>query len=108
MKTMIASFGLASVLFAGGALAATAPAATAPQAQAGEARVLYVCDKTVETKRAFERKFGQIRFVTAEEALRSADKKEVWTAPRCMTDANMEKMVALQAKRATFQNASIK
>jgi len=108
MKTMIASFGLASVLFAGSALAATAPDAAPAQAQTSEARVLYVCDKTTETKRAFERKFGEIRFVTAEQALRSADKKEVWTTPRCMTDANMEKMVAMQAKRATFQNASIK
>lgn len=55
-------------------------------------RVVYVCDASQVTTRSFEREYGEQRFVTAQEALKAAEKKEAWSAPRCMTRAEYARL----------------
>lgn len=59
----------------------------ATQVSAGDGRVLYVCDKSEMTRRAFEREHGALAFVTAEEAAAKG-----WTGSRCITKSEMRKL----------------
>lgn len=56
-------------------------------------RVVYVCDRSELTRRAFAREHGEVKFVTAEEALNgSADS---WAAPRCVSEFEAAKLSAM-------------
>lgn len=86
------------------ALATLALAAIASPAAAGDQddkaqRVVYVCDRSEETQRSFERQYGEQRFVTAEDALKAADRNENWNAPRCMTEQEYAKLNREMAAR---------
>lgn len=78
------------------ALAAQAPStATAGQDAAARtadapkaAKVLYVCDKSDATRRAFAREFGSAEFVDAKAALDA----DAWSAPRCITPAEAKRL----------------
>ena len=59
-------------------------------------RVVYVCDRSDETRRSFERQYGEAKFVTAEEALNGT--AEAWSAPRCMTEGQAQKLTALMSR----------
>ncbi len=63
-------------------------AAAVEAVQARGERVVYVCDRSEETRRSFEREYGEAKFVTAEEALNGT--AETWSAPRCMTEGQAQ------------------
>lgn len=56
-------------------------------------RVVYVCDRSELTRRAFARQHGEVKFVTAEQALNGA--AESWAAPRCMSEVEAAKLSAM-------------
>ncbi len=66
---------------------------SAQVAKASEARVVYVCDSTEATRVAFERQYGEMKFVTAREA---AKKGDTWSAPRCMTNAEHKRLMQMR------------
>ena len=64
-----------------------APPADAP-------RMVLVCEQGAIARRSFERRFGQAPvFVTADQALAARDRNEVWQAPRCMTQRQMDRLI---------------
>lgn len=71
-------------------------AASVEAVQARGERVVYVCDRSEETRRSFEREYGEAKFVTAEEALNGT--AETWSAPRCMTEGQAQKLTALMTR----------
>jgi len=71
-------------------------AAAVEAVQARGERVVYVCDRSEETRRSFEREYGEAKFVTAEEALNGT--AETWSAPRCMTEGQAQKLTALMTR----------
>ena len=70
-------------------------AAAVEAVQARAERVVYVCDRSEETRRSFEREYGEAKFVTAEEASSS---NETWSAPRCMTEVQAQKLAGLMSR----------
>ena len=94
MRTTI----LAAALFAiAGAASAGQPASTSSaQSQAREGgRVVFVCDRTAESRRSFERDHGApMQFVSAEELARAQAAKETWSTPRCITAAELQRYEA--------------
>lgn len=57
-------------------------------------RVVLVCDPGAIARRNFERRFGQEPvFVTAEQALAARDRNDAWSAPRCMTQRQLDRLV---------------
>jgi predicted RNA-binding protein YlxR (DUF448 family) len=85
-----------AVLAAAGAAAAQQSVQTQPTDHE-KGRVLYVCDRSQETEKSFERRYGEIRFVTAREALAANRRHEQWAAPRCIDDREYQKLMALVA-----------
>ncbi|WP_411286421.1 hypothetical protein [Phenylobacterium sp.] len=84
----------------GPAFAADAPNASQASKNAlaqGEtpksARMLYVCDDSSMTRRAFAREFGAARFETAQTV---HAKSEAWSAPRCITQAEKRRLTQKQ------------
>jgi len=57
-------------------------------------RVVYVCDRSSMTRRAFAREHGQAEFVTAEVAARRG---EAWASPKCMSESEARRLRRLQA-----------
>lgn len=59
----------------------------------GAARIVMPCEAGAVARRNFERRFGQEPvFVTADEALQARDRGETWSAPRCMTDREHDRL----------------
>ena len=56
-------------------------------------RVVYVCDRSELTRRAFAREHGEVKFVTAEEALNGSS--DSWAAPRCVSEVEAAKLSAM-------------
>jgi hypothetical protein len=54
-------------------------------------RVLYVCEDSAMTRRAFAREFGSVEFVRATD-VRAAE--QAWAAPKCITSAEARKLKA--------------
>lgn len=54
-----------------------------------EPKVLYVCEDSAMTRRAFAREFGAVEFVKATD-VRATD--QVWSAPKCITSAEARKL----------------
>ena len=56
-------------------------------------RVVLVCEQGAIARRNFERRFGQEpMFITADQALAARDRNEVWSAPRCMTQRQLDRL----------------
>ncbi|MDD3836850.1 MAG: hypothetical protein WCY15_10135 [Phenylobacterium sp.] len=96
------AIGLAiAALVSGPALAKDAAQVTdaaseaAAQASAENPHVLYVCDRSKETRRGFKREFGAAEFTTAERA--SSARGEAWSAPRCISRPEMMQLKKLQS-----------
>ncbi len=70
-------------------LAQTTATTLAPQ------RGVFVCDDSAETRTAFARRYGQVRYVTAEEITTAAALGETWATPRCITDVELRRYRAL-------------
>ncbi len=69
-----------------------APTAGQPQTQAPQGgRVVFVCDPSEAGARTVEREQGRVSFVSAEELARAQAAKETWTAPRCITAAELQR-----------------
>jgi hypothetical protein len=54
-----------------------------------KSRVLYICDASDITRRAFIRQHGVMEFVTAEAAARPQDS---WSAPRCISRSEYQRL----------------
>ena len=80
---------LASGAMAGPQAAARSADGAAKNAVSGQdAKVMiYVCDRSDETRRAFKREYGAQEFVTAESVQRVSDV----TTPKCMTAAELRR-----------------
>ncbi|MEH6665822.1 MAG: hypothetical protein V7678_13295 [Brevundimonas sp.] len=77
------------------------PAAPADESEARLERAAYVCATDEATRRSFEREYGQAPvFVTAEQALAASASDERWTTPRCMTEAQHERLERLRRQTA--------
>ncbi|MGA0544639.1 hypothetical protein ACO2Q1_05160 [Brevundimonas sp. VNH65] len=64
------------------------------EASADAPRVVLVCEQGAIARRNFERRFGQEpMFITADQALAARDRNEVWAAPRCMTQRQLDRLV---------------
>jgi hypothetical protein len=90
------ALGVLLAMIAGPALAFQAPSATtsgkdagAQEASQGEAKRLYVCDKSELTRRGFAREFGSAEFVDAKAAVAAPD---AWSAPRCITATEAKRL----------------
>ena len=96
MRLTICALALAAMT-AGPALAADPAVAQkiAPPEPQKVARTVFVCDDSAKTKRAFEREYGKMEFVTAEAA---AAKGESWSAPKCVTAAEARRLKQLAAR----------
>ncbi len=97
MRTLICALVLATTS-AAPALAEQAAnaAARASDASARAARMVYVCDASTMTKRAFARQFGAVEFVKAEAVVA---KGEAWSAPKCMTANEARRLKQLAGLR---------
>jgi hypothetical protein len=76
------------------AVVSAAPTAAQSQSQAQSpqgGRVIFVCDRSDAAWRTIERENGQVSFVTAEELARAQAAKETWSAPRCITAAELQR-----------------
>ena len=62
-------------------------------------RVLYVCDRAPETRRAFVREHGAQAFVTAEQVLAAEAGDLDWDAPRCITAREAQRLEQLRTSR---------
>lgn len=62
--------------------------------------VLYVCDQTPETRRAFVREYGAQAFVTAEEVLAAEAQDRRWETPRCITAREARRLNELRSQAA--------
>lgn len=86
-----------------GVLAAVAALAFTTQAHAGQSapqgqqardggRVVFVCERNAESRRSFEREHGApMTFVSADELAKAQANKETWSAPRCITAAELQR-----------------
>jgi hypothetical protein len=88
---------IGSAAMFGTAVASAGPEASAAVAKVAEAqrsaRIVYICEDTAASRRAFIREFGTAEFVTAKKALaRGAN----WDAPKCMTGAEFRRFKAMQ------------
>jgi ABC-type transporter MlaC component len=91
----------AAALFAGSvqaaqpanAEAAARDAAAREVMQTKAERVVYVCDRSELTRRAFAREHGEVKFVTAEQAITGA--ADDWSAPRCVSEVEAAKLSAM-------------
>jgi hypothetical protein len=61
------------------------------------ARVVYVCDSSTMTRRAFTREFGSNEFVTAEAV--AAARGQAWAAPKCITPTEARRLKQLTNAR---------
>lgn len=86
---LVAALALASGASAGPQpVARSADGAAKNAASEREARVMvYVCDRSDETRRAFKREYGAQEFVTADSVQRVSDV----TTPKCMTAAELRR-----------------
>ena len=65
-------------------------------------RVVFVCASDQATRRSFERQHGvQPVFVTAREAVAANAADEHWATPRCMTEREHRRFVALTGSIAS-------
>ena len=75
--------------------------APTPRPEPRVERAAYVCATDEDTRRSFEREYGVAPvFVTAEEALAAAAAGERWVTPRCMTQAQHERLERLRRQTA--------
>jgi hypothetical protein len=59
----------------------------------GAQRVVMPCQQGAVARRNFERRFGQQPvFITADQALSARNAGESWTAPRCMTWRELDRL----------------
>ena len=73
----------------------------APRPEPRVERVAYICTNDEATRSAFEREYGQAPiFVTAEEALAASSAGERWSAPRCRTEAQHERLEQMRRQTA--------
>lgn len=83
----------AALVLASGASAGPQPVArsadsAAQNAVSGQSKVMvYVCDRSDETRRAFKREYGAQEFVTADSVQRVSDV----ATPKCMTAAELRR-----------------
>lgn len=92
---ILATLAALAALSAGSALAKEAPnvrdaakdAAVTTAQQGG--KVLYICDDTAMTRRAFAREFGQVEFVTADDVRAN---ERGWSAPKCITSVEAKRL----------------
>lgn len=83
------------------ASAAVAQEDRAPRPDPRVERVAYICANDETTRSAFEREYGQAPvFVTAEEALAASSVGEQWATPRCMTEAQHERLEQMRRQTA--------
>jgi hypothetical protein len=61
------------------------------------ARVVYVCDSSAMTRRAFTREFGSMEFVKAEDV--AAARGQSWAAPKCITPTEARRLKQLTNAR---------
>ena len=59
-------------------------------------RVVYVCDRSELTRKAFAREHGEVKFVTAEQAITGA--ADDWSAPRCVSEVEAAKLSAMLSR----------
>jgi hypothetical protein len=65
---------------------------------------VFVCDRSEESRRSFQREHGQADFVTAEELARAQAAGESWASPRCITAAELQRY-EVRAERAQLLQA---
>ena len=87
MKHWFAAPAALIVLASAGSALAENPAAR----NQAEGRILYICDNTAAVREAFAKEFGEVKFVTADEAQKT---KGAWSAPRCITPAEHARLEA--------------
>ena len=91
MKKLMVMTAALSVISTSSAIAEGSPR---PRERSAE-RVLYVCDASMQTRRAFEREHGAMVFVSAQEAMQAKSSKQAWSAPRCITQAENKRLQSL-------------
>ena len=103
----IAVLAAAAALCAGAANAEQTTAQASRQSAGQEGRVIYVCDRSEETRRGFAREHGQLTFVSASELARAEAAKETWSSPRCITEVELERYEkAMETARVQRTNAA--
>lgn len=61
-------------------------------------RELYICAKDEASRRAFKREHGEVIFVSAREAIDSRTDGATWSAPRCITQKEYNRLEKLIGK----------
>ncbi|MBB3873642.1 MAG: hypothetical protein KYX67_08960 [Brevundimonas sp.] len=88
------------------AAVATPSLAQASRSEAPRAATLQsvmVCASDTATRRAYQREFGAAPvFVTAQEAIAARQAGQRWTAPRCMTAHQYNRLVSSTQTRASL------
>lgn len=91
---------VAAVCLAGLAAPAVAQARSDQIQEPQTQRVLYVCEATPQTRRAFRIEHGRVVYMTAEEVLAAQTRAERWQEPRCITAAELERLETMRTTRA--------
>lgn len=82
---------VAALTFSAQAQAGQTTTQASPQAREG-GRVVFVCDRSDETRRSFEREHGVVpTFVSAEDLAKAQAAKETWSAPRCISANELQR-----------------
>lgn len=80
------------------AQASTQASASSSEARAG-GRVVMICDRSAKTRRMFEQEHGAPAiFMSAEQLAKAEAAKESWSAPRCITQAELQRYDQLAAE----------
>jgi len=94
MKHLIAASAAVVALAAAGAALAQSPANT---------RTLYICNDGAATRAAFEKEYGEVKFLSAAQ-VRAA--KGGWTTPRCITPREHAKLQEMMRPAGNMQAAN--
>lgn len=104
MRHLGMTLALATSLAASTAYAA--PAAPDQNAPSAAPRALYICDGSTETRRALLRLHGAVEYISADEAVAAQAAGEVWSAPRCMTEAEFKRLRSMQDRKTLVRAAA--
>lgn len=99
MRALGIATGALVISVAGAAFAQSAAPAERRPASEDKGRILYVCDRSQQTEKSFERLYGKTQFVTAQEALSANRRHETWAAPRCIDGREYQKLMVLVAEQ---------
>ncbi|NBB65624.1 hypothetical protein GVN18_40890 [Pseudomonas sp. ODNR1LW] len=101
--TRFVSPALIAVALSAVAVPSFAQSVRAETARNAKVQAVMVCASDTATRRAYQREFGaEPVFVTAQEAVEARQAGRQWSAPRCMTQRQYDRLISMTQTRASL------